>query len=70
MENHRIIDFEEIENTIQLNIDSFKLYLNSVGGHSLFIEISRKYLIKISEQNINEEIYLTHVNFKSKKKEC
>ena len=51
MENHRIIDFEEIENKIQLNIDNFNLYLNSVGGHSLFIEISRKYLIKSSNES-------------------
>ena len=36
---------------ILLDINSFSLYLNSVGGHSLFIEISPQYLIKSSNDN-------------------
>ncbi len=36
---------------IKLDINSFSLYLNSVGGHSLFIEISPQYLIKSSNDN-------------------
>ena len=36
---------------ILLDINSFSLYLNSVGGHSLFIQISPKYLIKSANEN-------------------
>ena len=48
---------------IVLDINSFSLYLNSVEGHSLFIEISPKYLIKSSNENeIN--FYLSKNKFK------
>ena len=48
---------------IILDINSFSLYLNSVEGHSLFIEISPKYLIKSSNENeIN--FYLSKNKFK------
>jgi hypothetical protein len=46
---------------IILDINSFSLYLNSIEGHSLFIEISPKYLIKSSNENeIN--FYLSKIN--------
>ena len=49
---------------IKLDINNFFLYLNSVGGHSLFIEISPQYLIKSSNENeIN--FYLSNLNLKS-----
>ena len=51
MENNEKYYFKDEGDNINLNLDSFKLYLNSVGGHSLFIEISKKYLIKSSNQN-------------------
>ena len=48
---------------IKLDINNFFLYLNSVGGHSLFIEISPQYLIKSSNENeIN--FYLSNLNLK------
>ena len=47
-----------------LDINSFSLYLNSVGGHSLFIEISPQYLIKSSNENEINFYSLTHNNFK------
>ena len=48
---------------IILDINSFSLYLNSVEGHSLFKEISPKYLIKSSNENeIN--FYLSKNKFK------
>ena len=49
---------------IKLDINNFFLYLNSVGGHSLFIEISPQYLIKSSNENeIN--FYLSNIKLKS-----
>ena len=51
MENNELLNSKDEGNNINLNIDSFKLYLNSVGGHSLFIEISKEYLIKSSNQS-------------------
>ena len=49
---------------IKLDINNFFLYLNSVGGHSLFIEISPQYLIKSSNENeIN--FYLSNLHLKS-----
>ena len=41
--------FNDVNNNsfnYKLDINSFNLYLNSVGGHSLFIEIAPKLLIK------------------------
>ena len=36
---------------INLDINSFSLYLNVEGGQSLFIEISSQYLIKNPNEN-------------------
>ena len=49
---------------INLDINSFSLYLNVVGGHSLFIEISPQYLIKSSNENENNFYTLTNNNLK------
>ena len=47
-----------------LDINSFSLYLNAVGGHSLFIEISPQYLIKSSNENEINFYSLTNNNLK------
>ena len=55
-------DFQPIN--INLDINSFSLYLNVVGGHSLFIEISPQYLIKSSNENEINFYSLTNNNLK------
>jgi hypothetical protein len=50
----------------KLDINSFNLYLNSVGGHSLFIEISPNLLIKSSnDSEIDFYKYINKSNIKS-----
>jgi hypothetical protein len=40
-----------IDEKIKFKIENFNLYLNIIGGHSLFIEIDKKYLIKSSNES-------------------
>ena len=40
-----------IEEKLKFKIESFNLYLNIIGGHSLFIEIDKNYLIKSSNES-------------------
>ena len=40
-----------IEEKIKIKIESFNLYLNIIGGHSLFIEIDKNHLIKSSNES-------------------
>ena len=40
-----------LNSNIDISLDKCKLYLNVVGGYSLFIEISDNYLIKSASEN-------------------
>jgi hypothetical protein len=63
------INFNDVNNkpfNYKLDINSFNLYLNSVGGHSLFIEISPNLLIKsANDLEIKFYQYLNKSNIKT-----
>lgn len=42
---------EKNNTSLNLAVDDFSLYLNVIGGHSLFIEISQNLLIKSASEN-------------------
>ena len=41
-----IINLNEGIELIDINPDNLSLYLNMIGGHSFFVEYTKKYLIK------------------------
>lgn len=48
--SHNKIEQSSLEQ-VDISIDNFSLYLNIIGGHSLFIEISKTFLLKSASIN-------------------
>ena len=63
--NNSIINLNEGIELIDINPDNLSLYLNMIGGHSFFVEYTKKYLIKSvgdKELKFYEFIYRNKIN--------